>query len=130
MEVENKNSQLKAIEGPSIYEIPLAEAQTLTKGWADQGNFVTGFLVDAQELTDMIKEQGASYIRLYFGWDASQEPGRRERMIMVPANEYGRDMINTTTPDDSNIFDFTLPCPPTCDKESPLCYGPCSESGS
>lgn len=111
----------------SIFEIPLSEAETLTKAWAAQGHFIKSYLIDAQELRDMITERGASYVRVYFGWDEEMELGREQRLIMVPANEYGNDMINTEPKDnllagdeDSNIFDFTMPCPPTCPADSPL----------
>lgn len=111
----------------SIFEIPLAEAKELTKAWTDQGNFIKGYLIDAQELRDMIDERGAQYIRVYFGWDNEMEEGRKQRMIMVPADIYGKDMINTGSKgtgeadgEDSNVFDFTMPCPPTCSPEPSL----------
>lgn len=113
----------------SIFEIPLEEAKTLTKAWADQGNFIKSYLIDAQELKDMLIEPGVSYIRVYFGWDTEMEDGRQQRLIMVPANKYGNDMINTNPNEEgsvaaenvnSNVFDFTLPCPPTCPPDSPL----------
>ncbi|ALL04876.1 hypothetical protein AQ505_04855 [Pedobacter sp. PACM 27299] len=104
----------------SMYEIPLAEAKELTAAWAAQGNLIKAFLVDAQELKDMLEEDGVKYIRMYFGWDNSMEDGRQQRMIMVPADIYGQDMVNKNVgtdlkgPVDSNVFDFTMPCPPTC----------------
>lgn len=111
----------------SIFEIPLEEAKTLTKAWAEQGHFIKSYLIDAQELKDMLAEPNVSYIRVYFGWDNEMEIGRQQRLIMVPANLYGNDLINTNSLEseaakdvDSNIFDFTLPCPPTCPPDSPL----------
>lgn len=119
----------------SIFEIPLDEAVELTKAWAEQGNFIKGYLIDAQELRDMIDEKGVSYVRVYFGWDVEMEKGREQRMIMVPADEYGDDIINTEPNDDdtelkdrpkpidSNVFDFTMPCPATCaSAKSPLVF--------
>ncbi|MCX2451276.1 hypothetical protein OQX61_08335 [Pedobacter sp. PLR] len=111
----------------SIYEIPYAEAKKLTAAWAAQGNFIKGFLVDAQELRDMIDEEGVKYVRMYFGWDEQMEDGRQQRMIMVPTDIYGKDMTNNnysrgkelSGPIDSNIFDFTMPCPPTCSPDEP-----------
>lgn len=111
----------------SIFEIPLEEAQQLTQAWAARGNFIKSYLIDAQELKDMVDEKGASYVRVYFGWDTEMEIGREQRLIMVPADIYGNDMINTevsldeTARENSNIFDFTMPCPPTCPPpDSPL----------
>jgi len=111
----------------SIFEIPLTEAQQITRAWAARGNFIKSYLIDAQELKDMVEEKGASYVRVYFGWDTDMEKGREQRLIMVPADIYGHDMINTEVSlaenikEDSNIFDFTMPCPPTCPPpDSPL----------
>lgn len=110
----------------SIFEIPLDEAEELTKAWAERGNFIKAFLIDASELKDMITEKRAAYVRVYFGWDKEMEIGREQRLIMVPVDEYGRDMINTDVEanlaenPNSNVFDFSMPCPPTCAPDSPL----------
>jgi hypothetical protein len=106
----------------TTFEVPLKDAQTWTKAWADRGNFVKGFLIDASELRNIIDETGASYVRVYFGWDATMEPGREEKLVMVPANIDGDDMVPLDA-EHSNVFDFTNPCPPTCDTKSPLNYG-------
>ncbi|EDM38762.1 hypothetical protein PBAL39_21855 [Pedobacter sp. BAL39] len=119
-------NQDKSKHNSSIFEIPLSEAETITKAWADEGNFIKSYLIDASELKDMIDEKGATYVRVYFGWDVEMEKGREQRLIMVPADEYGNDMINESSEvaadgsSESNIFDFTLPCPPTCAPNSPL----------
>jgi hypothetical protein len=105
----------------TTFEIPLKDAQTWAKAWADKGNFVKGFLIDASELRGIIDETGASYVRVYFAWDDTMEPGREEKLIMVPANIDGNDMVPLDA-DHSNVFDFTNPCPPTCDSKSPLYY--------
>jgi hypothetical protein len=115
-------------ERKSIFEIPLGEGMRLTRAWAEKGKFYKAFLLDASELRDVLAEKKASYIRVYFGWDDEQEPGRNERLIMVPADDLGNDMLpDSSSLDDatlessnSNVFDFTLPCPPTCDPKSPL----------
>lgn len=106
----------------SIFEIPLAEAKTLTTAWAEQKHLIKAFLVDADELSDMITEKKAKYVRMYLGWDVEMEVGRELRMIMVPVDINGKDIIllDAPDPDDidapaaNNIFDFTMPCPPTC----------------
>ncbi|MBB2151557.1 hypothetical protein [Pedobacter gandavensis] len=104
----------------SIFEIPLSEAKELTTAWAEQKHLIKAFLVDADELSDMISEKKAKYVRMYFGWDKEMEVGREVRMIMVPVDINGKDMIlldgesSTETNAANNIFDFTMPCPPTC----------------
>lgn len=113
------STEKKLTDDPTVYEVPLSRAETWTQAWVDRGNFVKAFLIDAQELQDIIDEHGTRYIRVYFGWDETQEPGRRERMVMCPVDVEGVDMIpGTEMP--SNVFDFTQPCPPTCDTSSKL----------
>lgn len=110
----------------TTFEVPLKDAQTWTKAWADRGNFVKGFLIDASELRGIIDETGASYVRVYFAWDDTMEPGREEKLVMAPANVYGNDMVPLDT-EHSNVFDFTTPCPPACDVNSPLFFSSSTE---
>ncbi|WP_316750635.1 hypothetical protein [Pedobacter gandavensis] len=103
----------------SIFEISYAKAKKITTAWDKQGHFIKGYLVDAQELRDMVDQEGVSYVRMYFGWDDQMEEGRQQRMIMVPTDKYGSDLIpegakTENSEEESNIFDFTMPCPPTC----------------
>jgi hypothetical protein len=45
------------------------------------------------------------------------------KIILVPVNAAGNDILSVPGPagtDQSSIFDFTSPCPQTCDINSPL----------
>jgi len=117
--METNNNTRTNEDVQTTFEVPLVEAQQWVQAWTDRGNFVKGFLIDADELRSIIDEQGASYLRVYFAWDTTMEPGREEKLVMVPVNEFGNDMVPRDS-DHSNVFDFTLPCPPTCDTSSPL----------
>lgn len=120
--METQNNALPSGDVQTTFEVPLEDAQTWTKAWADKGDFIKAFLIDAEELKSIIEEKGASYLRVYFGWDSSMEPGRNEKLVMTPVDEFGRDMAPKSGLPNSNVFDFTLPCPPTCDINSPLYF--------
>jgi len=116
METHN-NERINDVQ--TTFEVPLDEAKQWVQAWTDRGNFVKGFLIDAEEIRSIIDEQGASYLRVYFAWDSTMEPGREEKLVMVPVNATGNDLVPKDS-EHSNVFDFTLPCPPTCDTSSPL----------
>lgn len=116
--VENKVE--KFTEDPTVYEILLSDGQKWVKEWATEGHKVKGFLIDATELNDIIQDNKASYVRVYFGINTDLPAGENEKMIMVPVDANGNDMINVTDGPNSNVFDFTLPCPPTCDVNSAI----------
>jgi len=116
----NENARFNDNDLQTTFEIPLDEAITWVKAWADRGNFVKNFLIDASELQGIINEHGASYVRVYFAWDDTMEEGRKEKLVMTPTDEFGNDMIPKDGKPTSNVFDFTNPCPPTCSPDSPL----------
>jgi hypothetical protein len=153
METANYTKEPLKKEKGSVYEISLEQAASYTKAWADNkgaafgndasvhaGHFIKAFLIDAQELRDILDNTYAgekpSYIRVYFGLDEQQEPYRREKLVAVPVDEYGIDMIKPkdaakdADPLNSNIYDFTLPCPPTCDINSGLYFGRTKKNNS
>lgn len=106
----------------SVFEIDLSTAQNWVQAYVKSKGLqpcVRAFLIDASELREILDEsKHVKYVRVYFGLD-TQLPQNEEKMMLVPVNGMGVDMINEKGPN-SNIFDFTLPCPPTCDRESPL----------
>jgi hypothetical protein len=101
--------------------VPISKAKEWTAAWrnADKGrswwvehNF-NAFLVPLTDLTSLISE-GAKDVRAYMGIENDQI-----KLILVGVDAAGNDML-----DDVNYFayDFTSPCPPTCDRSSVL-YG-------
>lgn len=106
----------------SDYEISLITAQKWVKAYVDSvpANATRAFLVSKMELQQIMSDENVKYVRMYFGKDVNIEP--QSKMILVPVDVEGNDMIGVRGPD-SNIYDFTLPCPPTCNEDSPLSPG-------
>ena len=115
---------MKEEDYKTVYEIPVEEAKKWILAWIDchaKGS-VKGFLIDADELRCIIDEAGAKYMRIYFAINEDL-PEDNHKLVMVPVDEEGYDMVarKTNADDDgSNVFDFTMPCPPTCDATSAL----------
>ncbi len=108
----------------TTWEISIAQGAEWTYNWQNQHpNDKKAFLVCKSEIDTIFRNNPtANYIRFYLGIDTS---GRtpEQKMIMVPVNAAEADVIpNPAQPSQSNIFDFTTPCPPTCTtSSSPLC---------
>lgn len=121
---------------PKDYHYPLKQAQKDTARWRET-QVVHAFAIDRQELIDIINEapDEIDVVRVYFGMDANGH----EKMFLVAAKKEVvksdedeqetiiiRDCIdqNGVTQEDGSVeyyvYDFTNPCPPTCDDESPL----------
>lgn len=121
---------------PPNYHYPLKQAQEDTRRWRE-AHKVDAFAIDKQELLDIINEatDEVDTIRVYFGLT---EDGY-EKMFLVAAKkevmtteEDGEEVIvirdlideNAVTQSDGTVeyyvYDFTGPCPPTCDDLSPL----------
>ena len=121
---------------PPNYHYPLKQAQKDTERWR-AAHKVDAFAVDKQELLDIINEapDEVDTIRVYFGLT---EDGY-EKMFLVAAKkevmtteEDGEEVIVIRDLIDQNamahsdgtveyfVYDFSNPCPPTCDDLSPL----------
>jgi hypothetical protein len=118
------------IQGKSINSIPLKTAQKWAKRWTKrEGNYnkhhhVNAFLIPKVDLLEVLTE-GVDAVRAYIGVD---DAGVEKLMIVGtkfnPETGIYVDMItvgvgNSTVGED-NIYDFTQPCPPASDPESPL----------
>ena len=120
-----------SIQVGTTYNIPLADAERYTARWReDHRDSDKAFTIDVQELKDIIDELGRRHhhqcpvkqIRVYFG---IKDDGK-EGLILVGVDKDGKD-ITTLPPtpgraedDNSGTYDFTKPCPSTCDETSPL----------
>ncbi|MES2518858.1 MAG: hypothetical protein V4585_12165 [Bacteroidota bacterium] len=122
---------------PKHYHYPLKQAQKDTERWRKTQR-VHAFAIDRQELADIISEapDEVDTIRVYFGMT---EDGN-EKMFLVAAKkeimtteEDGEEVIIIRDLIDEDaavahsdgtveyfVYDFTNPCPPTCDDTSPL----------
>jgi hypothetical protein len=117
----------------TTYKIPLQDACRYTARWREaHRNSDRAFTIDVQELKDVIDEFSrrnpfncpVKEVRVYFG---IKDDGK-EGLILVGVDKYGRD-ITTLIPnvgsnvedlENSGTYDFTKPCPDTCDDTSPL----------
>lgn len=118
----------------SLVHIDLKCAKDLTANWRarfslDPGEvpveqtFKNAFLVSKEDLHDITHIKGYQGMRVYFGSDTinSMSP---MRLVLVAVDENGNDIIDYNNPDRPGIFDFSMPCPDTCDrKDSVLMTG-------
>lgn len=81
---------------------------------------VKAFLIPGIDVTEVLAEKGVQDVRAYIGVDESQIP----HLLIVGVDENGNDMIDNdelvNEQNGWNIYDFTVPCPKTCDFKSPL----------
>ena len=106
---------------PTIYSIPLAEACEYTRRWRERGNNIKAFTIDVAELNDVISELSRiipewqmTQIRVYFGIKDNDE----ECLVLVGLDSQGNDItsyIGGRGVEESGTYDFTRPCPDTCD---------------
>lgn len=111
---------------PTVYSIPLSQACEYTQRWRNAGNQVKAFTVDVKELNDIIDELRNSHphfqmhqIRIYFGI----KDDNKECLVLVGVDHEGNDItsyISARGIEESGTYDFTRPCPDTCDQGSPL----------
>ncbi len=108
-------------------------AQQYTLNWLnymDPGgknpDFIRAFYIPAVDIEDLAAlaiQYGCDGVRAYIGLTNAEDPSTA-KLILVPAigSSPGQDMLKL--PDSpvvySTIFDFTSPCPQSCDNSSPL----------
>lgn len=122
--------------GKKPKNIPLKEAQTWVKCWRKkQGSYnkhhrIKGFLIPMEDLKAIAAEPEVANVRAYIGVQEKQDGKKtitEERLLLVGVRADGTDIIYDTEngvvgtdPTDDGIYDFTEPCPNTCDESSPL----------
>jgi hypothetical protein len=111
-----------------VNAIPLKTAQKWAKRWTKkEGNYnkhhqLHGFLIPKVDLLEVLAE-GVDAVRAYIGVDDNDV----EKLMIVgtkynPVTGIYEDMITVgnTMAEQDDIYDFTTPCPPTCDLDSPM----------
>ena len=108
--MSDNNSQETAVN-----TITLQTAQAWAKKWRDTpGATVKAHLIPQIDITQLMNEKDVVDIRAYIGIDDNGE----NKLMLVGVDANGNDLI-----DDANeqyIYDFTKPCPTTCNVTSPL----------
>ena len=92
--------------------IDLARAEKLTQNW--QAEYpIKAFEFHPSELRCVASESNVEEVRFYMGLE-----GPILKLMIVGVDPAGRDI--TGDEENSQVYDFALPCPPTCDIDSPL----------
>jgi hypothetical protein len=110
--------------------IPLSEGTTLTTNWRNyisavdaNPNYIRAFNIPMTDIQQLAQFTKCTSVRAYL---AMVTPGdvATLKVILVPVDANGKDItgipgvVEGVT--DSTVFDFTSPCPQTCDINSPL----------
>lgn len=99
--------------------ISLETAQAWAARWKEMQNSgniptITAFLIPGIDTTQALKPDEAVDIRGYMGIDSTNT----SRLIVVGVNSEGNDLIDESK--GYYIYDFTVPCPPSCNKRAPF----------
>ena len=106
-------------ETVNINEVPLSQAVEETGLWQAEGMQgqppkKIAWRFDRGDFDHLLDEPGAAYIRIY----PAMNDEREVTLTAVAVDAEGNDMIGTE--ENSGVYDFTCPCPNTCDVNSPL----------
>jgi hypothetical protein len=94
--------------------ISLADAQRWAANWrSNPSTTVKAFLIPGIDITELAAEGGQD-VRAYLGMDDNGVA----KLILVAVDSNGEDMVDEAK--EHYIYDFTTPCPTTCDLKSPL----------
>ncbi|MGX7668967.1 hypothetical protein [Flavobacterium pedocola] len=108
--MSENNSQETAVN-----TITLQTAQAWAQKWrSTPGATVKAHLIPQVDITQLMNEKDVVDVRAYIGIDENGE----NKLMLVGVDANGNDLINDA--DEQYIYDFTRPCPDTCDTKSPL----------
>ncbi|VXC11324.1 conserved hypothetical protein [Flavobacterium sp. 9AF] len=104
--------------------IPLETAQQWAANWNQEGanylanNALKAFLIPGADIQGIIKDDNTYDIRGYLGLEKLSDGSFEPHMMVVGVDNNQNDMIDYDK--GYYIYDFSLPCPNTCDTSSPL----------
>lgn len=115
--------------------ICLAKAQGWISTWLGQDGTFTdhknlrAFTIPLDDLKQLVEDSDVTAVRGYIGIDSSNND--EPHLILVGIDKNGKDIIkpaalgectekNKNNDLDTGIYDFSQPCPTTCDTSSPL----------
>lgn len=112
----------------TLEEMELGLSVQLTKNWRSRFNLdkpeenpeiqqtaKKAFLVRKEDLEAIVKSTDFHGMRIYFGSNTTDHLSPM-RLILVPVDENGNDIIDYKNPTHPGIYDFSMPCPDTCDR--------------
>ena len=116
--------------------ISLEGAKKWAKRWRkkeskyNKHNDCRAFNIPKKDLIEVLNEDGVESVRAYLGVEKlrDKDTGKKyyvEKLMFVGVDANGKDMISSSdgiTLDNGplDIYDFSTPCPTTCDNQSPL----------
>ncbi|MGJ8743480.1 hypothetical protein [Polaribacter sp.] len=118
--------------------ITLKTAKKWAKRWRKKEsnynsyNKLNAFNIPKIDLIEVLQEDGVASIRAYLGVEkfVNKDTGEKiyqEKLMIVGVDVHGKDMLSVDRSgkaliagNGSEIYDFTNPCPDSCDTESPL----------
>ncbi|AWI25777.1 hypothetical protein [Flavobacterium pallidum] len=97
--------------------IPLETAQEWAQAWVSSGiSPVKAYLIPEADITQLMAEPEVQDVRAYMGIDGNGV----SKMMLVGVDKSGNDLIDYNN--GLYVYDFTMPCPTTCDTSSPLYF--------
>ena len=106
-----------------------AEGMTLTANWRNyittldpNPQYIKAFNIPMQDILNLSQFTKCPSVRAYLSMVTPNDVSTL-KIILVPVDAAGNDILMVPGPtgvDQSSIFDFTTPCPQTCDLNSPL----------
>ena len=136
-------------QGWEPFSVPLEKAQEWITNWIDadpKGQSLNpadmrAFVVRRADFVELLAQDDTEFIRLYVGRKEEPQEGRMRPCLLLVSAAYQRD-IDPTAPDPDmivdlvgpmtvsvnddaveetyDVFDFSKPCPPNCNEDSPL----------
>ncbi len=124
-------SNLVTPDGEMFYEVSLNDAKRWISNWKNymQQTITVAYLIRGFEMVNLLVDpppicNKAYGVRIYYAMGDHQEP--KTLLVAVEKSPDGtfvdiltKAMLTPKLPT-SDIYDFSSPCPPTCDLDSPL----------
>lgn len=102
-------------QGTAVNTITLTTAQAWAQKWRDTpGANVKAHLIPRIDIVQLMNNEETVDVRAYIGIDDNGE----NKLMLVGVDADGNDLIDETK--GQYIYDFTKPCPTTCNVTSPL----------
>ncbi|MEP6677392.1 MAG: hypothetical protein ABJA78_19685 [Ferruginibacter sp.] len=112
--------------------ISLEDGVTITTNWRDfigpimaSENYIRAFYIPIDDITSLAAFHQVKAVRAYLALEDVTDPSTL-KLAMVPVDDDGKDILfcaSEIAGKQSAIYDFTSPCPQSCDVDSPLFTG-------
>lgn len=139
------------------FSVPLETAQHWITNWIDADpnaapldpTEMRAFVVRRADFVELLNQQDTEFIRMYVGRKENLDEGRMRPCLLLVSAAYQKDIDPTAPAPDEivdlvgtitintgavateatyDVFDFSRPCPPHCNEDSPLFIGQANEN--